>query len=68
MNDWRNLFSGDLVISRLTDSELDLALSRLEREGFAFEAQPDPRGVLILYCVRSPLDARLAKMKEFRNG
>lgn len=68
MNDWHNLFTGDLVISRLTDSDLVKALSRLEREGFAFEAQADPHGRLVLYCSSSPNDALLAQMKEFRHA
>lgn len=68
MNDWHNLFTGDLVISRLPDGALHKALSRLEREGFAFEAQADPEGRLVLYCTASPLDALLAQMKEFRHA
>lgn len=65
MNDWLNLFSGDLVIAR---GDVSKALDRLEREGFRFEAQTDPDGRVILYCVQSPLDARLTAMKEFRHG
>lgn len=65
MNDWLNLFSGDLVIAR---GDVSKALDRLEREGFRFEAQADPDGRVILYCTQSPLDSRLAAMKEFAHA
>lgn len=62
--DLANLFSGDLAIAT---GDLSRVLDRLEREGYRFEAQPDPEGRLILMCVASPLDARLRAMKEFRH-
>ena len=66
MNDWQNLFTGDLVFSRLTPAGLFKALDRLERMGFQFDCQSDPEGRLILHCTASPLDVTLAQMKEFR--
>ena len=65
MNDWLNLFSGDLVIAR---GDVSKALDRLEAMGYRLEAQQDPEGRLVLLCTASPLDARLASMKDFRNA
>jgi hypothetical protein len=69
MNDWLNLFSGDLVIAR---GDVSKALDRLA-PAMTFEEATEMRqwlapGATCYRCTRSPLDARLAKMEEFRHG
>lgn len=63
MADLSHLFSGDLAIPR---GDLSKTLARLEREGYRF--RPHPIYPNVIECLASPLDARLATMKEFRNG
>ena len=60
MNDWLNLFSGDLVMDR---GDVSKALDRLDRLGYRFAPHPVYQNVI--ECLASPLDARLSAMKEF---
>lgn len=61
--DLSHLFTGDLAIPR---GDLSKTLARLEREGYRF--RPHPIYPDVIECLASPLDARLATMKEFRNA
>lgn len=63
MAELSHLFSGDLVSDT---GDLARAIERLKRDGFQFRDHPIYPNVV--ECIVSPLDARLAAMKEFRNG